>query len=84
MSIAGTVVIKNMSGAPYPVEELMGYVLAPSAEVDLMNSALPFFYSDWIAANRLVTALPTAKLFRDIQVGKIQVVLNKRLPSPRS
>lgn len=75
----GLVLIKNVSGASYTVEELAGYELQNGAEVDLLSRALPFYYDSWESANRLVTACPTAKLYRDIQAGKVQVVVNKRL-----
>lgn len=76
--ILGSVIIKNVGPEPYRVEELLGYMLEPGAEVDLMDSKLSFFYSDWSAANKLVTTLESAKLNRDIQAGKIQVILNQR------
>lgn len=81
--VDGSVIIKNVSGADYWVEELTGFVLANGAEVDLMSRELPFYYLDWESANRLVTDCPTAKLFRDIQAGKIQVVSNKRIRPPK-
>lgn len=75
--IAGSLVIQNVTDDPYPVEELMGYVLAPGAQVDLLSTELDFFYRDWVAAYRLVTSCRTAKLYQDIQAGKIKVLVNR-------
>jgi len=74
----GSIVIKNNTGAEYIVEELFGYVLAIDGEIDLLNAETDYFYRDWDAANRLVTNLPTAKLYQDIQSGDIFVIVNDK------
>jgi len=74
----GSVIIKNVSGDAYMIEELFGYALADGEEIDLLNAETDHFYRDWESANRLVTDLPTAKLYQDIQEGLIEVVTNSR------
>jgi len=74
--MAGTVKIKNVSGAPYFVEEMDGLEVADQATIDLLDLTLTPHYVSWEAANRLVTELTTAKLYQDIQAGKLTVIDN--------
>ena len=76
LSMRGVVQIKNVSGAPYAVEELDGHVLQDQETVDLLDDSVPVHYDDHTSANRLVTELDSAKLRQDIQSGDIEVVLN--------
>lgn len=76
--IRGSVVIKNVSEEVYLIEELNDYSLDPDETIDLMNQEVVYSYSDWEAANRLVTNLPTAKLYQDIQSGDISVIVNDK------
>jgi len=71
---SGTVRIKNVSGEDYAVAELGGLVVAPQAEIDLLDDTLPVFYDDWEVARRLVTEPNEAQLYQDILLGEIEVV----------
>lgn len=77
MKDPGVVKIRNVSGSPYTIEELNGHVLAHNASVNLCDPEVPNYYQDWEAANRLVSELTTAKLYQDIQAGKLTVVLSR-------
>jgi len=74
--MAGTLKIQNVSGASYAVEELGGLAIADQATIDLLDPLLSPHYTDWDAANRLVTELPTAKLYQDIQAGRLTIIEN--------
>lgn len=64
----GSLIIKNVSGSPYTVEEI-DVVLEDQGQVDLMDH-----YGDWESARRLVTSTSTAKLYTDIVAGAVEVV----------
>jgi hypothetical protein len=72
----GSVKVKNVSGSPYVVEELGGYALAAGATVDLVgeNTETVHRYGDFYTAKRLVESVTTAKLYRDIRLGAIELV----------
>lgn len=70
----GVVRIKNVSGAPYIIEELSGHELADQEEINLCDPAIENYYRDWEAANRLVTELTTAQLHQDILAGKLTII----------
>jgi hypothetical protein len=74
----GSIKIQNVSGTHYVVEELGGLVVADQETIDLLDPALVQHYADWEDANRLVTSLPTAKLYQDIQAGVVVVIENTR------
>jgi hypothetical protein len=71
----GRVVVKNVSGEDYTIEEI-DHLLADQEQVDLLDLDLSSHYQDWEAANRLVTGLETAKLYQDIQSGDVEIVEN--------
>jgi hypothetical protein len=75
----GSVIIKNKTVNPYIIEELWGYSLPSGESVDLCDENLAHYYSDFDAANRLVSELETAKLYQDIQDEKIEVVSVERI-----
>lgn len=72
----GSIIVRNTTGSPYAVQEMGGTTIAPGAELDLLSEAVAGRYTDYEAANRLVTALPTAQLYQDIQAGTIVIVAN--------
>ncbi len=74
MLTPGSVKIKNVSGAPYAVEELAGHVVADQETIDLLDDALPSHYEAYVVAVRLVEGTPTARLYQDIQGGDIEVI----------
>ena len=75
-ALIGSVVIQNNTNETYFVEELGDYELLTGDTVDLLDDELPNYYRDWDSANRLVSSLPTAKLYQDIQSGDIEVMAN--------
>ena len=70
----GTLKIKNVSGAPYSVEELGGVILDIGGEIDLMDEALPSHYDHWEAANAAAYTSPEGRLCQDIDAGILEVV----------
>lgn len=70
----GILRIKNISGAPYSFEELGGHTIQDQETVDLMDTSLPAFYDDWIAAWSAAKELSTTKLYQDIQAGDLEIV----------
>lgn len=72
----GSIKIKNNTANPYAVVEMGGTVIAPGAEIDMLDENVAGHYGDYEAAHRLVTELATAKLRQDIIAGDIIVVTN--------
>ena len=73
----GSITIKNNTAEPYAVAEMGGTIIAPGAEIDMMDEAVDGHYGDYEAAHRLVGQLQTAKLRQDIMAGDIIVVLDQ-------
>jgi hypothetical protein len=78
MRDSGSITIKNATGAPYAVVEMGGTIIAPGAEIDMLDENVVGHYGDYDAAHRLVCELATAKLRQDIVAGNIVVVTNVR------
>jgi len=72
--IYGTLIIKNVSGLPYVVEELGGLVMGDQESVNLLDSKMSGYYDDWEAANRAVTQLTTTKLYESVESGDLEVI----------
>jgi len=72
--IPGVLKIKNVSGAPYAIEEIAGHTIADQEEIDLCDAELPVFYEGYDSALRLVEEMTEAKLYQDIQAGDIEVI----------
>lgn len=70
----GVVRIKNVSGEDYTVEEVGGLVLPDQEVFNILDPAVPNTYTDFEAAFRLVAELTTAKLYQDIQAGKVALL----------
>lgn len=66
--------IRNNTVDDYVVEELAGYVLAPNADVDLLDAGLPQHYTSYADVQELINNCPTAKLNQDIKNGKILII----------
>ena len=77
IGLPGSVKIKNNTLAPYLVEEMGGTVIAPGAEIDMLDEATPGHYGDYEAVHLLVTTMTTAKLRADIISGVISVTLDR-------
>ena len=73
-----SVLLKNVSGGDYTVEELGGIIIADDATIDLMDEGLAAFYDNWDVAYGLVTNTNASKLWTDIQAGDIEVVSTTR------
>ena len=79
--IRGVLKIRNDSGAPYPIAEIGGHVLADGAELDLCDPAVPNYYEGpggWSAADLLVRKCEAAQLRIDIVAGNITVTESTR------
>jgi hypothetical protein len=78
----GSIKIKNTTGSPYSVVEMGGTIIAPGAEIDMLDENVAGHYGDYEAAHRLVSELATAKLRQDIITGVIVVSLDQppRMP----
>ena len=74
----GSIIVRNTTGSPYAVVEMGGTVIAPGAEIDILDENVAGHYGDYEAAHRLVSDLTTAKLRQDIVAGNIVVVTNVR------
>jgi len=74
----GSIKIKNATGSPYAVVEMGGTVVAPGAEIDMLDENVAGHYNDYEAAHRLVSELATAKLRQDIVAGDIVVMLDSQ------
>jgi hypothetical protein len=73
----GSIKIKNNTAEPYTVVEMGGTIIAPGAEIDMMDEAVPGHYGDYEAAHRLVSELVTAKLRQDVVAGDLVVTLDQ-------
>jgi len=73
----GILRIKNVTGSDYVVAELNGHILADQAELDLLDTALPLFYSVFRDAERSAFECPNAQLTKDIVSGAILVTLRQ-------
>jgi len=73
----GSIKIKNTTSTPYLVAEMGGAVIAPGAEIDMLDENVDGHYEDYEAAHWLVTMLGTAKLRQDIVAGSIVVTLDR-------
>jgi len=72
--LGGTAKIKNISGAPYDVEECPGVTIPAGEIVDLLDTSLPSHYAVFSDAVRLLTTSTESKLYQDIAAGTIEVV----------
>lgn len=70
----GIAKIKNVSGAPYDVEEMPGVTIPDQGEIDLLDTELVSHYTDYPSAKALLTKSEGAQLRQDIIAGNIEIV----------